>query len=471
MADIEAELEARARNADVPPMHASGSRKPAMQDSTWRLVYEICSMANFNSHAIEPLPWQRERLERTLPPGLPPEVSAVFRVASKAAHACVPNCLSTTCNPCGGCISYYAAHPIAAGDLVTIAYKKWDAQQTLERWAKLARSKDFVCACAQCAGPDVTCGVRCLLCADAVDAAWRCDACGAAPDRARLAAQLAQAERMEARARALADAHLPPDASTIGGAAKQIAELRGTMARARAELCGTHNALSVAAFALAALLDPQSPSEPCADTSDAADAQLQEAAALRLLRLGLEECAAAGCARLHGAARCARVHAVVAGGATDLARAALETIGRLRDPGAFIQQQRQEDPTEVARLARYVPLLACLLGARNNEVLAAAALLELPLPRCADAGPPRCAACLREGRCDARSGSGGGAAGSSTTAAVALLKCGGCGLQAYCSRGCQRRHWKRCHKAVCSKLAAWAGRLEGSGSISSSGTM
>ncbi|KAG5175558.1 hypothetical protein JKP88DRAFT_274443 [Tribonema minus] len=440
MAYIAAEIAVTASDAAgaaVQPINATNPLGQAVQDFTYRMMYKLCSMAQFNAHDATLLPWQEESIAR-MQAQLPPEarkleVSAVFRVATR----------------------FYAVHPITAGDLITIAYKSWNATPTLERWTELARSKDFVCTCLRCADGVVmpTFSLppqHARELPELEDAAWRCDACGAAPDSVRLAAQLAEAARMEARALALANMHLLSDESILESAVREKAELRQLMARARAELCGTHRVLSVAARSLAALHDARYADllKYYADTvgvDKLADAQLRDVAALRLLRLGLKECAAAGCTRRGGAASCARLHPVAAnGGAIDLARGALATISMLQDSTAFVRKQKQENPTDVERLARYVPLLACLLSARNNEVLAAAALLDLPLPRCAEP------------------------AGSSA-AAVALLTCGGCGLLDYCSRSCQRRHWKKCHKKVCKKVAAWAGRLEGRNGNSSGG--
>ncbi|KAG5175044.1 hypothetical protein JKP88DRAFT_144585, partial [Tribonema minus] len=61
--------------------------------------------------------------------------------------------------------------PIAAGDLITNSYcnsQTGSAAPTLERWADTAFSKDFICTCPQCSGPDATRGVKCAHCADGV---------------------------------------------------------------------------------------------------------------------------------------------------------------------------------------------------------------------------------------------------------------------------------------------------------------
>ncbi|KAG5192926.1 hypothetical protein JKP88DRAFT_148098, partial [Tribonema minus] len=87
--------------------------------------------------------------------------SALYPLASMAAHSCVPNCMYTSQNPYGS-ISYFAAHSIAAGDLITISYADCGcAAPTLERWTELARTKDFICTCPQCSAPDATRGVKC----------------------------------------------------------------------------------------------------------------------------------------------------------------------------------------------------------------------------------------------------------------------------------------------------------------------
>ncbi|KAG5180246.1 hypothetical protein JKP88DRAFT_324193 [Tribonema minus] len=500
------ELEPMARCVAEERMHASGLQGRRLRDDLFRTAYDLHSVTNLNHRRMADLPWQKDDLERLkaqLPPGYPAsdeEIThgAVFRLASRAVPACVPNCVSTTQNPYNY-MSYYAAHPIAAGDLITIALPRSGAGRptaTLEWWEQLARVRDAVCTCAKCTGPDVMCGVKCARCPNGVvtpmftppqpherelpkleDAAWRCDACGAAPERAALAAQLAEAARMEARASTLADPRQLPIKSLSKLAVDELKELRHLLWRAGMELCGSHRIVHIVMRGMAMLQESQSRMNlgVIVDIPHAAEygaAQLQDAATLTLMELELAECAAAGCARRGQVFGCPRMHPVAAG-QLDITRIALRIIGALRDPAAYIRKQKEETGgADVARLARYVPLLACAYGESHDAELAAAALLDLPPPRCADAPPPRCPMCLhylRRGAETYTSGGGSGgapaavkaAAMAAVVAAGALLKCGGCGLVAYCSRDCQRQHWKKCHKAVCKVLAAKAGNHSG----------
>ncbi|KAG5180328.1 hypothetical protein JKP88DRAFT_246933 [Tribonema minus] len=415
-------------------------------DSMRSIAYELLSRVLFNTIISATLQWHKGSLQAQAQHSFvsaTEEPIALFSVASKAAYSCVPNCISTWQNPYG-VISYCAVHPIAAGDPITVAHRHLacsNAYPTLERWSTLAFRRDLVCTCAQCKRPDVTRGVKCARCAKGVamptftpppphvrrlpslqDAAWRCDACGAAPERTRLAAQLAQAECMEARAEA---AQL--SRQTIrDGLVRETAELYQLMARARAELCGTHNVVHIAARTAATMLEVVSDVNMrqragYANTAGIVEQQLQEATPLNLMLLGLAECTAAGCVRRGGAERCTRAHPIAAG--------------------------ELDGAQHAERLARYVPLLACAYGASDDVVLAAVAVLDLPLPRCADAGPRLCAACLhdkrRDGEAGGGDGGGGGGSGSAAAAPAALLVCGGCRL------------------AVCKKLAANAGSRGG----------
>ncbi|KAG5180245.1 hypothetical protein JKP88DRAFT_166710, partial [Tribonema minus] len=164
------ELEALARRVAAIWLRSSSSHGQA-PDAAWPLAFELLSIAEFNGQRMANLPWQEAILKQQqarLPPGQPEMAgAAVFCLASRAVHACVLNCAVTTQNPYGG-MSYYAAQPIAAGDLNTVAYADSSAAPTLERLERLARTKDFVCACARCAAPDATRGVACARCANGV---------------------------------------------------------------------------------------------------------------------------------------------------------------------------------------------------------------------------------------------------------------------------------------------------------------
>ncbi|KAG5179532.1 hypothetical protein JKP88DRAFT_280233 [Tribonema minus] len=330
------------------------------------------------------LPWQEDDFER-LKAQLPP----VFRLASRAVPARIPNCVSATENPYNY-MSYYAAHPIAAGDLITIAISTSSvpAGPTLEWWLELARIRDAVCTCAKCMGPDVMCGVKCARCADGVvmptftpppphecEQNWRTRRGAAARAAPRWSARRwrrswrSRRTWRRARARALAHPRQLPIESIGKIAAVELQELRQLLWRADVELCGSHRIAHIAVRGMA---------------------MLQE-------------------------------------------------LLRDRD----LKQTEGPSAADIVRLARYVPLLACTYGESHNAVL------DLPPPHCADAPPPRCAMCLHDPCRGAQmytAGSGSGSAPAAAEAAAmaavvaagALLKCSGCGLVAYCSRDCQR---------------------------------
>ncbi|KAG5178529.1 hypothetical protein JKP88DRAFT_328991 [Tribonema minus] len=360
----------------------------------------------------------------------------------KAAHSCTPNCLWTSQTPCGA-MSYFAAQPIAAGDPITICYSDASTAPTLERWAELAQAKDFICACPQCSGPGATRGVRCARCADGVAvptfappppraravpgmeaAAWRCDACGRAPDAAHLAQQLAEAQRLEARVHAIAEDTRCGRALLEGGARAAATLLR----RARRALCGTHGAVLAAARKLRLLQGVLAALRRSGGAAGAANAHYEAAAAYDIMLMRLAES-----------------HPIAAAGVGD-AYDALRNVVALRDPQEFVRKLSADDAQRLA--CCYLPLVACATGPSDDMVLAAAAILGLPpLLRCVDMQPLVCAACMRGG------GSGGGSGGGGAPLA-ALLLCGGCGLVGYCGCECQKQHWQKCHKAVCKALAA-----------------
>ncbi|KAG5185691.1 hypothetical protein JKP88DRAFT_311493 [Tribonema minus] len=237
--------------------------------SMWLTAYQV---ARFNSQEFSIVPLQQEHLnhaQRHLPPEVPQmRPAAVFSLASKAAHSCVPNCLFTTKNPYGA-MSYYAAHPIAAGDLVTIARVACGGMSTLDRWAQLARRRDCLCACARCAGPDATRGIRCARCRNGVAvpthappppqarevpalaaATWRCNQCGAAPEPGALAAALAEQQWLEEYV-ALFTA--PLATFCLADADDTLRQLRFLISRARSALCGVHGVAFAAGAALRTL--------------------------------------------------------------------------------------------------------------------------------------------------------------------------------------------------------------------------
>ncbi|KAG5175049.1 hypothetical protein JKP88DRAFT_339608 [Tribonema minus] len=458
---------------------------------------------------------QLEQIQRALPPGAPKlSMCGAFALASKAACALLRAQLPLD-----------HAEPLRRRELLRRAAYRHQRphhhlllgnsdEPTLERWDEMARAKDFSCACALCAGRDATCGVKCLRCTDGVvmptfappppdarevpgmeAAAWRCDACGQAPEAAQLAAQLVEAQRMETSVRETA-AQARSGRSVHEGGARELKALEALLRRARRELCGMHSVALCAAREVQLLQGaPAMLARSDGDTATA-DRHGKVAAAYGVMRVRLVDCAATRCARggdgggggggSGGGAAC---EYPVAAGNVENEYTALKQILELRNSKAFIQEQSADD---VRRLARYLPLAACDRGADYDTVLAAAAVLGAPPPRraAADARPLRCAACAR--------GSGGAAAGDGAllaaaaaalgmpplrtaaaspvrsaapvqggssnaaragtpAAAAALLLCGGCRLVGYCSRECQVQHWKKCHKAVCKMLATSGG--------------
>ncbi|KAG5175062.1 hypothetical protein JKP88DRAFT_283976 [Tribonema minus] len=138
-----AEYEAASRMHRVTDARTGYNPTHTAPESTWLPLYHLLSIMKFNAHGASLAPAdeaQLEHIQRALPPGAPKlSMWAAFALASKAAHSCVPNCLWTTRNPYGAA-SYFAAQPIAAGDLITISYFSNADEPTLERWEEMARA-------------------------------------------------------------------------------------------------------------------------------------------------------------------------------------------------------------------------------------------------------------------------------------------------------------------------------------------
>lgn len=113
--------------------------------------------------------------------------SALFAIASKAAHSCVPNCVYTNFRP-QGTLTYFAHRPMTKGDVISFCYV--DYMCTRARRDRLMSSKDFFCRCPKCEAPDFSYGVRCQVPAcggttlptcletDFSMASWCCATCG-----------------------------------------------------------------------------------------------------------------------------------------------------------------------------------------------------------------------------------------------------------------------------------------------------
>lgn len=88
-------------------------------------------------------------------------LSALFLVASKAAHSCYPNVMYTT--KTGPFMRYRAVRPITRGEQVTYSYiDSLYSEPRQTRRLRLMDTKNFHCCCERCRSVDDTRGFRCL---------------------------------------------------------------------------------------------------------------------------------------------------------------------------------------------------------------------------------------------------------------------------------------------------------------------
>lgn len=88
-------------------------------------------------------------------------MAALFERGSKVAHSCEPNLYYTSKNRHGG-LEFRTCRPIAAGDMISFSYigQLW-TKSTLDRRAECLETKDFLCCCRRCVGPDMTSAFCC----------------------------------------------------------------------------------------------------------------------------------------------------------------------------------------------------------------------------------------------------------------------------------------------------------------------
>jgi hypothetical protein len=414
-------------------------------------VHGLCLVADTNAHTFlgDAAAATRESQEQ------PARQLALFRVGSKAAHACRPNTLYSS--KAGGVLRYVATQPIAAGEPVLFSYLSGVARPREARRAQLRLSKHFECRCVRCAGADDCRGLRCAaagcgaVALHADGGAWACTACGAAlegePLAAALRAEAALTARLSSLEAALRDGSLmrrsPTELRSLGAqAAEALAPTHWVAARA-AELLVTFAASHRQQLesALAAAGRPRAAPAPApwpggAVVSSAFFRALGGAAALTHIRCC--ECIAARCT---GGAKCAPGAPPRHAPEADSASAALWAVADLRAAGGA-------DRAAAARrlAAHYLPLLRAAYGAEDENVREVAAWLEEASAAAAQApaappGPQVSAFCALP-QCSALEAQPG-----------AFKTCAACGGPRYCGPACQRAHWKA-HKKSCTKAPA-----------------
>ena len=111
---------------------------------------------------------------------------ALFAMASKVAHSCLPNVTYDSKNA-GGSMEYRAIRSIGEGDMITYVYcdNLW-TDSTVARRKLLHEGKNFTCMCVRCAAPDDTRSMACpRMCGSVArpsgitQGEWSCSKCGA----------------------------------------------------------------------------------------------------------------------------------------------------------------------------------------------------------------------------------------------------------------------------------------------------
>lgn len=110
-------------------------------------VLKLCAIMKANAHTFI-----GEEVQYKESPISEKKGSALFSLASKVAHSCLPNVSYSSKT---GKLKYWAMRPITTGDQVTFAYINdlWSSP-IRERRALLQFSKDFLCQCLRCSAPD-----------------------------------------------------------------------------------------------------------------------------------------------------------------------------------------------------------------------------------------------------------------------------------------------------------------------------
>ena len=186
-----------------PPLESSNdllelsyffSTKPSLKSLSKEVIHKLLMIANINCHAylggLETgggAKYTEKILGKGESNAYSDSRSALFSVASKAAHSCNPNV--TYSSQHGPFLRYSATRNIEIGDQITFAYIGELYKSTRdERRAKLFSEKYFTCRCVRCSGIDDMRGLRCLIsgcngvayrsdCSSPDSSCWACSLC------------------------------------------------------------------------------------------------------------------------------------------------------------------------------------------------------------------------------------------------------------------------------------------------------
>ncbi|OEU17854.1 hypothetical protein FRACYDRAFT_238282 [Fragilariopsis cylindrus CCMP1102] len=151
------------------------------------LVQKLILISNFNSHQYFGCDQERFNEVVSFSPSSAGK-SALFLFSSKVAHSCNPNVIYSS-RTSDGKLEYRVIRPINTGDMIRFSY----IDELLEtpthiRRITLIKTKQFICRCSRCMGPDFSRAISCnkcrsggvVFCTDnkGGSPSWSCSGCG-----------------------------------------------------------------------------------------------------------------------------------------------------------------------------------------------------------------------------------------------------------------------------------------------------
>jgi hypothetical protein len=151
------------------------------------LVQKLILISNFNAHQYYGCDQERFHEVASFSPSSAGK-SALFLFGSKVAHSCNPN-VTYSSRTSDGKLEYKVIRPINTGDMITFSYiTELLETPTHIRRIRLIETKEFLCRCPRCMGPDFSRAISCnkckggdvVLCTDPKGGSpsWSCSGCG-----------------------------------------------------------------------------------------------------------------------------------------------------------------------------------------------------------------------------------------------------------------------------------------------------
>ncbi|KAJ1416804.1 hypothetical protein B484DRAFT_466840, partial [Ochromonadaceae sp. CCMP2298] len=394
--------------------------KRGLQSVSIHDLFRLRSIAHFNQHAYQGKAGSVYSAQVGI--GNPAaKQTALFPMLSKATHSCDPNCMYSSFTGVYG--QYFATRRIRNGALLTFSYID-AAPPTEQRRSKLLTGRGFLCQCPRCLLPDPKSARFCAAECNGVSmrdgsGCWSCLQCQSTAEPSSCEKEI---ERTYARLKA------------SPAATQEARDLTcETITKSHAKLPATHYLLQQ----LYALLSTFYASQAAMPFSTAH----KEDAAKCSITSGLKgckivECQAANCFRGH---LCSEVHPPSAANvqsfelfwqAMSLVEMSPQGRERFRDERGNAFCQLLDCPLQM--ILKYLPLLRIREGEGDTDVVNIERVVrgllagggQLP-------SKTHCHCC-----------------GIAEKVLAPLLRCSRCMGAVYCSKECQKAHWK-VHKKAC----------------------